>query len=200
MKSALILLGAALLLSPAATAQQLRFGAKVGLNYSDSRLRGVTNDGTEAIFSYHLGAVGRYSFGPDAFWNVQAELLYSRKGDNYTPRGGTGVAQRRLNYLDLPVLAKINAHGLMFEAGPQIGYLVGASYDTGAGTSHDRSGFRPVQLGYVAGVGYELPSGYSLTIRYNGDAFPITKGGGFLDGPAYSVFQAQFGYLLGGRQ
>lgn len=200
MKSAFLLLVPALLLGQRAAAQGFRFGAKAGLNYSDSHLRGVADDGTKAIISYHAGAVGRYSFGADEFWNIQAELLYSRKGDKYEYTRQGGIGQNRFSYLELPVLAKINAHGLTFEAGPQLGYLLGARSEVGGVVTRSRTGLRTLQLGYVAGVGYELKSGYSLTIRYNGDALPISNSGGLFDGPAYSVFQAQLGYLLPGRK
>nr|WP_279387749.1 porin family protein [Hymenobacter edaphi] len=179
-----------------ATAQQFRFGAKAGVNYSDSRVRGLTNDGTKPIVSYHCGAVGRYSFGADEFWNIQAELLYSRKGNQYEYTRQGNLGQNRFSYLELPLLAKINARGFTFEAGPQLGYLVARKTTTDVIT-RDRAGLRRLLLGYVAGVGYELTSGYRLSIRYNGDVLPIVPGGGLFQGPTLSVFQAQLGYLFG---
>jgi hypothetical protein len=195
MKRTYLLLLPALLISQLAAAQQFRLGAKLGLNYSNVLLPAITDRGTDHIFSYNLGAVGRYSFGSDDFWNVQAELLYSRKGDQSTLQNGRTT--RLVNYLDLPVLAKINARGLTFEAGPQAGYLVSAAVDGPFGTDRSRSGLRKFQLGYVAGIGYELSSGYSFTVRYSANVLPMTTQGGFFDGPYLSVFQAQFGYLLG---
>ncbi|RTQ44902.1 PorT family protein [Hymenobacter gummosus] len=203
MKSTLLRLLPALLLSQAASAQQLHFGAKAGANYSDSYQRNVAPESTTAIFGYSLGALSRYSFGQDKFWNIQVELLYSRKGDDYQYPGQRPGGQRRLSYLELPVLAKINVQRIGFEAGPQLGYLVAARFTnpiTGVGTTRDLQGLRRLLLGYVAGAGYELPSGYSFTLRYNGDFLPITQGGGFFQSPAHSVFQAQLGYLLSKRE
>ncbi|MBW3129259.1 porin family protein [Hymenobacter profundi] len=190
----------ALLLTHVAFSQQLRFGVKGGLNYTKYRLKNVV--GPDYLLGFHAGVVARYSFDSNNFWNIQPELLYSTKGstDKYgvTTQGSRTTYKYRLNYLDLPILAKIDIEGLTFEAGPQFGYLVSFN-DTNDNALFQRPvrrDYNSLQFGYVAGVGYEMPAGVSLTLRYSSDINSIYKGGGAHN----TMFQAQLGYLFPARQ
>ncbi|OUJ71239.1 porin family protein [Hymenobacter crusticola] len=186
----------ALLMAHMALGQQLRFGVKGGLNYANFRIKNVV--GPDRLAGVNVGVMARYSFGPSNFWNIQSELLYSAKGstDKYglTSLGGRAIYKYRRNYLDLPILAKINLQGLTFEAGPQLSYLVSVS-DTNDNPLFQhpaRRDYNSLQLGYAAGLGYEIPVGLSLTVRYAGDVTDVYNGGGARN----SVFQAQLGYLF----
>ncbi|MCC3158636.1 PorT family protein [Hymenobacter sp. 15J16-1T3B] len=200
MKTAFVLTFSALLVGHGATAQQLRFGAKAGVNYADLNIRHV--GGFKRLLGLNAGVVGRYALSSDGFWNLQAELLYSGKGQRsggiMRPVGAPAeLYHDRIHCLDLPVLAKINARGLTVEAGPQLSYVLKASSETDGGRIDTRDRLRPVQLGYAVGVGYELPAGYSLTVRYAADVTSIYKSGPFFDSVHSTAFQAQLGYLLG---
>ncbi|HEX8348435.1 MAG TPA: porin family protein [Hymenobacter sp.] len=187
----------ALLLTHVAFSQQLRFGVKGGLNYAKNRIRNVV--GPDRLLGFNGGVVLRYSFAADGFWNIQPELLYSAKGakDKYgfTATGGRATYNYRRNYLDLPILAKINMKGLTFEAGPQLGYLVSFSdnNDNPSFPRPERRDFNSVQVGYVVGVGYEMPTGFGLTFRYSADFTNIYE---FNNVTRNSMFQAQLGYLF----
>lgn len=153
-----MLCGAALLLGPAASAQQLRFGAKAGLNYSDFGFRNVS--GIKRLLGLNAGAVGRYAFGPDGFWNVQAELLYAGKGQrsmpDFVPVGTKPTyANDRVHCLDLPILAKINADGFVFEAGPQVSYILAASVPTETGRFNNRP--------YLRRCSWATPSAWAMS-------------------------------------
>lgn len=110
----------------------------------------------------------------------------------YSPKGTrppfTNAFPLRLHYLDLPLLAKVNAGGLFFELGPQISYLVEVS----GGPFDSLRGSNRVTAGGVAGVGYQLPLGLSLGLRYARDFTRLSP-----TGPRNDVFQAQVGYLFG---
>jgi hypothetical protein len=187
----------ALLLTHIASGQQLRLGVKGGLNYAKIRIRNVV--GPDRLLGLNGGVVLRYSFAADGFWNIQPELLYSAKGakdrDGFTATGARATYRYRRNYLDLPILAKINSQGLTFEAGPQLGYLLSFSDDNDSPFFQRpaRRDYNSVQVGYVAGVGYEMPAGLSLTLRYSADLTRIYK---LNNAARNSVFQGQIGYLF----
>ena len=195
----------ALFLSPAATGQQLRFGVKAGVNYAKGYTPNVV--GYNRLLGFNGGVVARYQLSPDGFWNIQPELLFSAKGDKNKYAGSlpnTRLTRHyRRNYLDLPILAKVNARGLTFETGPQLSYLLSVSGRDNFLNGNQLEGYNRFQAGYAVGVGYELPAGLSLTVRYGADLTSIYKapqGLGYHDTTRNSVFQAQLGYLLGARQ
>jgi len=198
----------ALLLSHATSAQQFRLGVKGGLNYAGSAVHTIV--GSDRLLGINGGVVVRHSFTPDEVWNVQAELLYSGRGDKnkngYTSTGSRTTHIYRRNYLELPIVGKIKAHRVTLEAGPQLGYLL--SVHSSSGNFYDLNGrlqsyksFKPLQLGYVVGLGYELPAGFSLTLRYSRDFTNIYKVE-FSDATNLhnSMFQGQLGYLFGPKQ
>ncbi|WP_303310984.1 porin family protein [Hymenobacter sp. BT730] len=200
MKSTFYLTIPALLLSQIAAAQHLRFGVKAGVNYSKDRIKNTV--GPDRLLGINGGLVSRYSLTDDGFWSIQSELLYSAKGakDKYgsTTTGARTTNYYHRNYLDLPVLAKINAKGLTFEAGPQLSYLLSFKNDVNNDLYEQpqRRDFNSLQLGYVAGIGYELPSGPNITLRYCGDiTHPLQY-----SPTRNSVFQAQLGYMFSAKQ
>jgi hypothetical protein len=204
MKTVLYLLFPVALLYHPAAAQQLRFGAKAGANYATFKARNIT--APDRRFGFNGGLVARMTFTDDQFWNAQAELLYSAKGaqDKFglDAAGNRTTYNYRLHYLDLPILAKINADGLTFETGPQLSYLLGVdTNNTGQlfGSAR-RQDFTSLALGYVVGLGYELPTGLSLTLRYATDVTTSSNpyAGGFIT--RNSMFQGQLGYLFGAKQ
>ena len=135
--------------------------------------------------------------------SLHPEVLFSQKGVKYTSGGGgytgSNTTQIRINYIDVPLLLRVKADGLFFEAGPQVGFLASRKFEidnTTISTSTD--GTRKVDVGYIAGVGYQLPQGLELGVRYNGGISDVND-------PSLgtktrnSVFQFQLGYLFGGK-
>ncbi|WBO83585.1 porin family protein [Hymenobacter yonginensis] len=189
----LFLSGATFLLSTifiSANAQNVRWGVKVGVNYA-----GVTSpnyEGPQRRWAPAVGVFAQVPLSSDGFLILQPELLYSQKGSRITYASGTYTD--RFHYLDLPILARINAGGLFFEVGPQISYLVAVRNEGPTGTFTNTEGANRLQAGGVAGVGYQLPMGLGLGVRYTHDLVRIAR-----QGPRNSVFQAQLSYLLGSR-
>lgn len=223
-------LGAALLASAAvssAQAQNIRIGLRAGANYSN--LAG--NIKNENTYNNKVGFLGGVMLNvpllADGFLSLQPEVLYSQKGFENKPTEYSSIlgTQKRegsvnYNYLDVPVLLKVRAGGLVFEAGPQYSYLLSANNQTKTTTTSalggeptiteardktDVSGFNRNELGYVAGVGYEADNGLSLNLRYTGAFSDFVKSdnstyfNGDLGNARHSAFQLSLGYLIPGK-
>ena len=114
-----------------------RLGVKVGATYSNisgdnvSQITGpnYSTDLGDYKLGYNAGIGISIPLSSDGFFSIAPELLYNRKGYEIQSEQTTGlpanvtqieVEQKRvLHYLDVPILAKINAGGLFFELGPQ---------------------------------------------------------------------------------
>jgi hypothetical protein len=144
-------------------AQGLRVGVKLGgtLSYgvgkdvSESKLRTAYHGG--AVFNIGLGILG------DSVVSIQPEVLYSIKGDQATSYGPSILAQ--LTYVDVPLLLKVNAGGLYFEAGPQVSYLLSSTRNPTNATI-DSISYRKSDLGVAIGFGYQDPKGMNVGWRY----------------------------------
>jgi hypothetical protein len=175
---------------------QMRLGVKAGASLA-------TYSGTDlSDVGYTWGGLGGLTLNvpitSDGFFSVQPELQYSQKG--YKIDGNPISIKERLHYLDLPVLARINADGLIFEAGPQLGYLATAKVHRksplGSTDATSTNDYNRVDVGYVAGVGYQLSSGPAIGLRYNGG---ITSHPKNADSVRNSVFQLFVGYTFGAK-
>ncbi|MBF9236463.1 PorT family protein [Hymenobacter sp. BT683] len=205
-------LGLSLLSVSVAQAQDAggrRIGVKVGATYSSisgdnvSRITGPNFDSDLGSYKlgYNVGVGTSFPISSDGFFSIAPELLYNRKGYEISstrttglPTGVTSIEseqQRVLHYLDLPILAKINAGGLFFELGPQVSYLFGSknkqqtttkfsngdkdkvendgSFLDYSGVSRgerDKSDLAQFDISGVAGIGYQTEGGLSLGLRY----------------------------------
>jgi hypothetical protein len=199
-----VLLASALLAlaATAAQAQRATFGLKAGASLTNA-VGGPSYFKNK--FGFHGGLVANLPLS-DMF-SIQPEVLYSMKGykfDGADPMGASLRSAQTLHYLDVPVLARLNTGGLFFEAGPQIGYLVAAKFSRDGNanlpaTSYSsRYGYKKVDFGYAAGLGYQLPGGPGIGLRYNGSFNDFTK---FYDagGVRNSAFQLYLSYMLGGK-
>ena len=224
MKKTLLLAGAlcaaGLTLSPtSAQAQGIRLGVKGGGNLSNLAGDLRNQDAYNNKFGFHAGVMANISLLPDGFLSVQPEVLFSQKGFQYddasfTNNGATYQYEgdRTYNYLDVPVLLKVKAGGLFFEAGPQYSYLLKVKDDsrfavdgaaaTGFTRTQNLADVNRHEIGYAAGLGYESPAGLLLGLRYNGSFTDFGKDG-YQDSDVRnarnSVFQASVGFLLPGH-
>ena len=208
-----------------AQAQDVRFGLRAGANYSN--LAGDVKN--EAAYNNKAGFLGGVMVNipvlDDNFLSVQPEILYSQKGFENKPTEFTGLLgakQKRegnvnYNYLDVPVLLKINAGGFIAEAGPQYSYLLSANDETRTTTTpvlggspsttdsqskRDVNGLNRNELGYVAGIGYQAGNSMSLNLRYTGAFGDLVKSenstyfNGDLKNARHSAFQLSLRYLI----
>ena len=174
-------------------AQQVRFGVKAGINLSN--VTGFDVDNKKNLVGLAAGVMADFSFSD--LISLHPEVLFSQKGVKYD--SGSNSAQIRLNYIDVPVLLRVKADGLFFEAGPQLGFLGGQKTEVNGNTvSTTINGLRKVDVGYIAGVGYQLPQGLELGVRYNGGISDVNDPS-ISTKSRNSVFQFQVGYLFGGK-
>lgn len=128
------------------------FGLKGGYNYSNVYGDGAKPFDFKGYNAFHAGAYGQIGF--NNFASVQFELLYSRKGFE-SNSSGTGAAfkmNRRLDYLQVPVMFVGNiTETLSFHIGPQISLLTKV-LENGTDVSIADNGYNSVDYGGVAGV------------------------------------------------
>jgi len=202
MKKTFLTLAMALGLVGAAQAQQSTFGVKAGASLTSYTGGGST--GAEYKFGFNGGLLANFAVN-DAF-SIQPELLYSMKGAKGSSNffGPNIDITQTLHYIDVPVLARINASGLFFEIGPQVGFLVAANTTASSGTNSQskdiKSLFNTVDFGYAAGLGYQVANGPGVGLRYNGGLTDVVKGSNnSSDATRNSAFQLYVSYMFGGK-
>jgi hypothetical protein len=199
MKKLILSLGLLAGVSVAAQAQTgVRFGVKAGASLTS--FTGKDADGTANKFGFNGGVVA--NFGINDMFSVQPEVLYSMKGAKED--GGDG--RINLNYIDVPILAKIatGETGLFFELGPQVGFLASANAKSGGASQDAKDSFKSVDFGYAAGVGFQVSSSAMVGLRYNGGFTnapkEISLGSTSVETKAKnSAFQLYVGYMFGGK-
>ena len=215
----------------------LRIGIKGGATYSSlsgdqaSQIAGPAFDNNLGSFKlgYNAGIGTSFPISSDGFFSIAPELLYNRKGYEVKSKQMAGTSeieveqQRVLHYLDLPILAKINAGGLYFELGPQVSYLFGSKVKQQTTTKNangtktkidndgsfqdysgikrgpsDKSDLAQFDIAGVAGIGYQTDGGLSLGLRYaQGFNSLIDSKNTSNDPKAFNTaFTLQLGYLL----
>ncbi|UOQ66780.1 porin family protein [Hymenobacter volaticus] len=142
-------------------------GLKAGGTLSSFSGKQATND--KNTFGFHGGAFANIGF-TDLF-AFQPEVIYSQKGAKYLSNDIT----TRLNYVDVPLAFHVNAGGLFFEAGPQVGFLLAAKRKTGNTSTDIKNDYNTVDFGYLFGLGYQRKSGLGIGLRYNGGFTNIEK-------------------------
>jgi hypothetical protein len=165
---------------PAALAQGLEFGAKAGPNFSTVNVNQEPTD----IYSRRVGiAGGGFAVIPVAGRvSLQIELLQMPKGAKFkagdvgTP-GGSRSNKLLLDYLDIPVLARVTAPGpagfhvfggpyISFRRRAKLEYAQTVSSMT-AGSRQDVSGnVKRTEAGVAAGAGVHLGRHGVLDARY----------------------------------
>lgn len=196
---------------------QATFGIRGGANLSN--LSGDLRD--EEMFenkvSFHGGVTLNFPIVSD-FVSIQPELLYSRKGFKSSGEEYTNLLlQKRrregsvsYNYLDLPILANVNAGPVYFEFGPQLSYLLNVNNETrlydGNGNeisstsdSKSKDGLSDFEIGYAAGFGFSSKNGISLGLRYNGALTDFVDDKNYFDGDLSNARHSVFMLTLGIR-
>jgi hypothetical protein len=205
--------------APAAHAQGLRFGVKAGANLSNLSGDLANQDQYKNRFGFQGGVM--LNFGLGDILSIQPEVLYSQKGFKYADEQYTVLSNTyrntgnvRYDYLDVPILLRVRAAGVFFEAGPQYSYLMNVSTDrtqtlngstlsnAGSDTS-DLSNVHRSELGYAAGLGFQASNGVMLGVRYSGAFTDFAKNSNYSNdefrNARNSTFQAYVGVLLGGK-
>ncbi|HEU4497529.1 MAG TPA: porin family protein [Flavobacterium sp.] len=194
--------GAMILLAMTASAQEASnissrkpsFGVKGGVNFAT--VTGDDFDSPDSRTSFHVGVVGELPIA-DIF-SLQVEALYSGQGFKSNidggVAGGDGKIEYQLDYINVPVLAKLYAtKGLSFEVGPQFSFKVNEEIDTNpTGNSGDieTDEVRNFDFGVAAGLTIQTDMGLFATGRYTYGLTDIIKDSDV----NHSVFQIGIGY------
>lgn len=204
----------------AARAQSVRFGLKAGGTLSNLAGNLANQDQYKNRLGFHGEAMLNVGLLADDLLALQLEGLYSQKDFKYADQQVTVLGNTyrntgtvRYDYIDVPLLLRVKASGLFFEAGPQYSYLLNIATDrtqtyngnvvgTSSATTSDLSRVKRNELGYAAGLGFQADNSFLLGLRYNGTLTDFAKDGYSNDefrNARHSTFQAYVGVLLGGK-
>lgn len=185
-----------------ATAQDISYGAKAGLNMST--LTGDVED-AKSIFGFHVGGFVEIKISEK--FAIQPELLYSTQGAKFEFQEdfeGTLVKVSEtlnLGYLNIPIMAKYYvSEKFNIQAGPQIGLNLSAKAKAEASfdgisfseTVDIKDEVEALDLGFNFGLGYNITEKLFLEGRYNIGLSNISKDSEFK--AQNGVFQLSLGY------
>jgi hypothetical protein len=164
------------------TAQDVEFGAKLGVNFGS--LYGDNTGNVDPIVS--LINFGVYAEIPlNEKFSFQPEIMYSTHGFSINDR------IKALNYLNFPLMGKYYVtKKLSLEAGPQIGFLLSTKGKLGI----PKDDFKTLDFGVNFGVGYKLNNGLNFGARYNLGLSNINDVSGSSDKLTNGVLQVTVGY------
>ncbi|HVG41379.1 MAG TPA: porin family protein [Chitinophagaceae bacterium] len=157
----------AALLSIAALAQKHPpiLGVKGGINLSSWNVDGAFQDQIDSRLGFHFGLIAHTHITDQVA--LQPELQFSSQGAKQNAGNGQDYVYR-MNYINVPVMIQyMFDNGFRIEAGPQLGFLVGAkdvAPDGGEVTSTDD--YKTVDAGVGLGINYLTYSGIGIGARY----------------------------------
>lgn len=199
MKKQLLLILSIIISSFSFAQSKISFGARAGVTSAGMRGDAVNNlkdiltstDGMVSARNLTGFFAGGYATVPiGEGFSIEPALYYSQKG--YELRGALDIkglnflganakAQLQSQYIDMPVLLKVNVEGLQLFAGPQFSYLMRADLRTSAGVLginllnskiDATSQFNRWDVGVTGGVGYQFANGINLMASYD---YGLTK-------------------------
>jgi len=163
-------------------AQDVKFGAKLGMNISSLNGDDVTN--IDAKTGFVVGVTAEV-FLTEKF-SIQPELLFSQQGAR-----SKGNFTYDLNYITLPVMAKYYiTKGFSVEAGPQFSFLVKDEFILENGGATMDTEVANFDLNANVGLGYKFDNGIFVQTRYNLGLIDLSEDTGVKNG----VFQMSVGY------
>lgn len=181
MKRLLFLLSAAAIGTGAmAQGEGLKFGAKAGLNITNTPNTQVGWVSSSKIGA-HFGGMMNYGMGRNGNFSIQAELLFDMKGSKvqtFDDNGALVDAPFSLTYINIPVMPRYRFNfGLYAETGPYFGVLMGASFDGDNEYVYDvddngndlkrkvKEDLKGSDFGWGWGVGYINDAGWGVGYR-----------------------------------
>ncbi|MDC8004388.1 porin family protein [Aureisphaera galaxeae] len=146
-----------------ASAQEISFGAKAGLNLASINGDDADDANFDGRTSFHVGAVVNIGIGE--FFAVQPEVVYSAQGFTAEEEGVDVTG--KLDYLNIPVLADFTiAEGLSLQGGPQFGFNITSEAEAD-GETEDIDDVESVDVAAGIGAQYKLPAlGLFFQARY----------------------------------
>ncbi len=199
MKKILVIVAfATMFMATKVNAQELKFGAKGGLNIAKVSDLSIEDVHFDSRIAYHFGLMAEIKLAEK--FAVQPELLYSVQGAKKKKDGVTGTL--KLNYITIPVMAKyFVTDGLSLEAGPQLGFRTTAKLTAEIEGREEsinlKDDIKGVDFGVNFGLGYSLKN-LNFGIRYNLGLTDIAKDreSGDDETNKNGVFQVSIGYMF----
>jgi len=168
------------------------YGVKGGWNVTN-----LSNADAKNKMSIHLGAFAEWRLND--YFGIQPEFVYSRQGyrDKFDLNGEKVKIKCRVNYLNIPVLAKLYVlEGLSVDLGPQLGFALNARQKIkmdGHTSKHKIKSFNTCDFSFAIGTSYQMDD-FILSARYNlGLTNVFDK---WEDNNKNHVFQLSVGYCL----
>jgi Outer membrane protein beta-barrel domain len=128
----------------------------------------INNDNSvkyDSKIGFNVGLLGHIHLAKQVA--LQPEIVYSSQGAKFTTAGIE--TKLNLGYLNVPILIQyMFDNGFRLQAGPQIGFLVGAKAKTGSTEIDFKNNLKKVDFAIGAGIGYVHPAtGFGVDARYN---------------------------------
>ena len=148
------------------------FGFKGGYNYSSFNGDVAKDNTLKGLSGFYVGALLELPLG-DVI-SLQPEVIYSRQGAAWEQKNILGEFKKdlKLDYLNIPVMAKVNLGPLFLQGGVQFGFLVGkpeVSYTRGTqriSQKLDKDAYASFDFGVGAGLGVNLSQHFFVEARY----------------------------------
>ena len=153
------------------------FGVKAGYNYSTFSGETSSFSTIEGLSGFYIG--GLVELPISDVLSIQPELIFSRQGvalrqeiKGFGFNVSINNADIRLDYLNIPVMAKVNLGPFFLQGGVQFGFLVGkpelGRYITNVrvGTLLDKDSYNSFDFGVGAGLGFNFNRRFFAEARY----------------------------------
>ena len=148
------------------------FGFKGGYNYSSFNGDVAKDNTLKGLSGFYVGALLELPLGD--VLSLQPEVIYSRQGAVWEQKDILGEFKKdlKLDYLNIPVMAKVNLGPLFLQGGVQFGFLVGkpeVSYTRRAQRvteKVDKDAYAAFDFGVGAGLGVNLSQHFFVEARY----------------------------------
>lgn len=170
----LLLATFAVALFATASAQDLTYGVKVGINVASLSSDG-DSEGQKSLVGLHLGATAAYSLDDKSA--ISAELLFSQQGAKWSESydGDEYTDKYKLSYLNIPIMYNYYViDKLAVKAGIQPGFLLSSkykwevSYDGESESGkEDLEGISGFDFAIPIGVSYDVTDNIAVELRYN---------------------------------
>lgn len=185
-----IILASLILFTTVSFAQEIKYGAKAGINVSN--LRGDYPDEIDenkSKIGFHIGGFLEYSIN-DKF-SIQPELLFSSQGGNseikesYEYNGVTYYESftqtPKISYLNIPLMLKYKViEKLSIEFGPQIGFVLNAKSKWEYVDTEDSSYNETIEVDILNGGNYNyLGTDVEVKGRINKFDFGLNLGASY---------------------
>ena len=160
-----------------AQAHAQKFGFKGGYNYSSLNGEVAKDNTLKGLNGFYVGALMELPIGD--VLALQPEIIYSRQGAAWEYEYdalflGKGVLKSdlRLDYLNIPVMAKVNLGPLFLQGGVQFGFLVNNPEISVSALGNritkelDKDAYAAFDFGVSAGLGINLSEHFFVEARY----------------------------------